>query len=66
MDPDNNKNHLLGSGIMVINPISNYPLFQVNEPTDDSFSNAELDLDDETLGQLAELAIDEEIEDNMD
>ena len=51
---------------MVINPISNYPLFQVNEPTDDSFSNAELDLDDETLGQLAELAIDEEIEDNMD
>ena len=41
-------------------------MFKPNEPSDDSFSATDLDLDDEALGMLADLAIDEEIEDNMD
>jgi hypothetical protein len=41
-------------------------MFRPNEPSDDSFSATDLDLDDEALGMLADLAIDEEIEDNMD
>jgi hypothetical protein len=51
---------------MEIKPISNFPMFKPDEPSDDSFSGADLDLDDEALGMLADLAIDEEIEDNMD
>lgn len=62
-----NKNtQLLGSGVMEIQPISNFPMFRPDEPSDDSFSGAELDLDDEALGMLADLAIDEEIEDNVE
>ena len=41
-------------------------MFKPNEPSDDSFSATDLDLDDEALGMLADLAIDEEIEDNID
>jgi len=41
-------------------------MFKPDEPSDDSFSGADLDLDDEALGMLADLAIDEEIDDEMD
>ncbi len=41
-------------------------MFKPNEPSDDSFSAADLDLDEEALGMLADLAIDEEIEDQIE
>ena len=80
MDPENKKNNLMGSNAMEILPNSNFPMIhpakldriqeklsvdaKESKQTSDSESS-DLDLDDEAINMLAEMVLDEEIDDEV-